>query len=290
MPIPLTKKIYPFMVSSKKIASIFVKNFSMSSNALLIIDAQYDFCDPKGSLYVPGAEKDMTNLSQFIKNNLSKIDYICLTMDSHPYVHISHPCYWVSRNGFHPEPFTLITSEDVKSQKWIPQYQPEYSLEYLIKLEEQGQFPHVIWPYHCIAGTYGFAIVDTLMEAVKEWSFHSGKAHHIELKGSNPFTEHFGIFTANIPIETDQSTQPNYPLLHSLNRFDKIFIAGEARSHCVATSLKQIIELMPEMANKLVILEDCMSDVIGFAEQATPIYQNAYSLGSSVFNSKNQIS
>jgi nicotinamidase-related amidase len=248
-------------------------------NALLIIDAQYDFCNPKGSLYVPGAEKDMERLAQFIHNNRSKIDFICLTMDSHPYVHIAHPGYWSNLEGKNPEPFTVITSQDVENQKWIPLYQPEYSLQYLKKLEAQGQFPHVIWPYHCIAGTMGFTIEENLMESIREWSISFGKPHHVELKGANPFTEHFGIFTSNIPIESDPSTQPNYTLLNKLNQYAQIYIAGEARSHCVATSIKQMLELMPEMSSKIVILEDCMSDVPGFSEQANPIYQDAKARG-----------
>ncbi len=48
-------------------------------NALLIIDAQYDFCHPNGALYVPGAEKDMKKLNGFIGNNSQFIDHICVT-------------------------------------------------------------------------------------------------------------------------------------------------------------------------------------------------------------------
>lgn len=35
-------------------------------NALLIIDAQYDFCNPNGSLFVPGAVEDNKRLANFI--------------------------------------------------------------------------------------------------------------------------------------------------------------------------------------------------------------------------------
>lgn len=33
---------------------------------LLIIDPQYDFCNPKGTLYVPGAEKATKELCKWI--------------------------------------------------------------------------------------------------------------------------------------------------------------------------------------------------------------------------------
>lgn len=260
------------------------------SVALLIIDAQKDFCDPNGALYVPGAEKDMERLAQFIKKNQYSIEHICLTLDAHPYVHISHPCYWKSKEGKNPDPFTVITSQQVEKGEWIPQFQPNYSLEYLKKLEAQGQFPHVIWPYHCIAGTKGFTIVDILMEAIQAWSFSTGKPHQIVIKGTNPYTEHFGIFTANIPIENQKDTLPNFELLNQLNQFDYIYLAGEARSHCVATSLNQILQLKPEMSSKLIILQDCMSDVPGFGEQANAIYELATQKGSKLLHSENFIS
>ena len=39
------------------------KNAMKKKNALLIIDPQYDFCDPVGALYVKGADRDMEMLS-----------------------------------------------------------------------------------------------------------------------------------------------------------------------------------------------------------------------------------
>ncbi len=259
----------------------------MDTYVLLVIDTQYDFCDPMGALYVPGTEKDMRRLASFIKRNKQTIGHICLTMDSHPYLHISHPCFWKSLEGNHPAPFTVITSHDVKIGKWIPQFVPDYALNYLEKLEQQEQFPHVIWTYHYIAGTRGFAIVEELMEAIREWSFYRGKPHQIVLKGCNPYTEHFGIFAANLPIENQQDTMPNYDLLHQLDAYSYIIIAGEARSHCVATSLNQILFLKPDMAKKLLVLEDCMSDIPGFEEDANPIYQKAVVNGAQILFSKN---
>ena len=44
--------------------------------ALLVIDAQHDFCSPNGALPVPGAEEDNNRLSQWILNNKNSIGYI----------------------------------------------------------------------------------------------------------------------------------------------------------------------------------------------------------------------
>jgi nicotinamidase/pyrazinamidase len=50
---------------------------------LLIIDPQYDFCNPKGNLYVAGAEDDMKRLSTMIKKGKAKINNIHSTLDQH---------------------------------------------------------------------------------------------------------------------------------------------------------------------------------------------------------------
>ncbi len=80
---------------------------------LFIIDPQYDFCNSNGTLYVPGADKDMVRLSGMIKNNIKQIDDIHLTLDSHNRLHIAHPIWWVDNLGNHPDPFTIISAEDV---------------------------------------------------------------------------------------------------------------------------------------------------------------------------------
>ena len=74
-------------------------------NALLIIDAQFDFCHPKGALYVQGAEMDMMRLASFITKNKHKIHHITLTIDSHPVNHIAHPSFWEDENGNFPPPY-----------------------------------------------------------------------------------------------------------------------------------------------------------------------------------------
>lgn len=50
---------------------------------LLVVDMQNDFCLPSGSLYVPGAEKDVERLSRLIKEKMTVIDKIILTADEH---------------------------------------------------------------------------------------------------------------------------------------------------------------------------------------------------------------
>ena len=79
---------------------------------------------------------------------------------------------------------------------------------------------------------------------------------------------------ANIPVEGSPETQLNKQLADTLLGFDTILIAGEAKSHCVATTIRQLLNF-DGFAQKLVILEDCMSDVTGFETLASSIYEKA---------------
>ncbi|MFN3315659.1 MAG: nicotinamidase, partial [Raineya sp.] len=103
----------------------------MPNNALLIIDAQYDFCNPKGALYVQGADKDMERLAQFIQKNIYQLNKIFLSIDNHLVNDIAHPSFWEDKNKKHPTPFTQITAKEVEEGRWKARFEPEKSLQYL---------------------------------------------------------------------------------------------------------------------------------------------------------------
>jgi len=247
------------------------------ANLLLVIDMQNDFCQPDGSLYVNGAENDVARLEKFISTHEDRIDHIIMTQDNHQVIDISHPGFWEDQVGNPPAPFTIIKTENVLSGAWRPRFRKEEAIDYIKNLEIQGEFPHVIWPEHCIIGSYGAAIVKEVMEPVKRWA-RKGHFFDLIIKGTNPLTEHFGALMANVPIEGSPETQLNTELVRKLQIYDKILIAGEARSHCVAATIKQLLNI-DGFAAKLVILEDCMSDVTGFETLALPIYENAKNAG-----------
>lgn len=255
-----------------------------NKNLLLIIDMQNDFCQPYGALYVPGAENDAMRLSRFIEINESKIDEIVLTQDNHHIIDISHPEFWTDKDGLCPQPFTLITPEDIKKRKWIPKYFPTEASDYIEKLSEQGEFAHFIWPEHCIIGSEGAAIHNIILEAVRKWA-RKGRFFNVIQKGVNPLTEHFGALRANIPIENDIQTQPNKLLIEKLSLAENIIIAGEAKSHCVANTIKQILET-EAIKGQLFVLEDAMSNVPGLEKLADPIYQQALKRGATFTTTK----
>ena len=245
------------------------------TNAFLIIDTQFDFCHPNGALFVSGAEKDVERMASLIRGHADCIDHIVVTLDTHHRLDIAHPMFWINAEGEHPAPFTRISADDVANDRWIPRFAADQTRTYVRNLEANGQFQHFIWPPHCLIGSRGAALHDTLFDALTYWTQQRDRDYVAVQKGLYPLTEHFGIFQAQVPDPAVPDTQLNTALIADLDRFNTIYLMGEAKSHCVANSLKQLLDFAPGLVPKLVLVTDCTSDVTGLGHLADPIYAEA---------------
>jgi len=54
---------------------------------------------------------------------------------------------------------------------------------------------------------------------------------------------------------------PNTALIRKLLAFDAVVIAGQAKSHCVAWTIDDLLAV-PELAERTYLLEDCSSPVV----------------------------
>jgi len=251
-------------------------------NALVIIDAQKDFCDPDGALFVTGAVEDSQRTADFILRNSDEIDLIAMTLDSHDVMDISHPAWWKQANGDSINPFTMITLADIDNGVYFANKDPKRSRDYVQNLEANGEFPHFIWPEHCVVGRTGWSLQDDIRQAVESWELEHKTWKQKVAKGSNPYTEHFGAFRANVPMEGDQSTQANTRFLSLLSEFENVYLCGQARDYCVVNTLKQALEIAPQLASKIIVLDDCMSSVGTVPEvmdRAQSIYDDAKAAG-----------
>lgn len=153
-------------------------------SALIIIDVQSDFLQG-GALAVPNSHEIMHPLRSMVKD----YDTIVLTADWHP---ANHKSFASNHQG--AEPFSTI------------------------------QMPYgeqVLWPDHCIQGTYG-AMIDLPSDIVT-------KANLIIRKGTNPEIDSYSAF-----LENDRKTQTGLAgYLSSLN-IKHITLAGLALDYCVA--------------------------------------------------------
>lgn len=256
----------------------------MKRNAILAIDMQYDFVASNGSLKVDGAEADAQRAADFIAKNGDKIHHISVTLDSHHPYHIANPCYWQDKDGNHPAPFTIITYQDIKDGKWTTSINPTWSFKYIEELEKLGK-KHTIWTEHCTLGSKGWALHDTIMDALIEWEKKTKTPYNLWFKGSNWFTEHFSIFKSEIPYPNAPETNLNQQLIQVLNTYDVVFLFGEAENVCVLNSLNDLNQFAPDLVKKLVILEDCMSPIGLFDINKDPVFQKAVSLGAKIMKS-----
>ena len=238
---------------------------------LFVIDPQNDFCHPEGALSVPGADADMERLAGFVDRVRARIEAVHVTLDSHRTVDISHPIWFVDHAGHHPAPFTHITADALARGDWRtsrPEAQ-ERTLAYLRALEAGGRYPHVIWPEHCLVGSPGHNVWPSLFEALQRWSAGHALVEFV-LKGTNPYTEHFSAIRAEVPDPDDPTTLPNAALLKRLAEAGTVVVAGQASSHCVAHSVRDLLDAVgdPGFAGRVVLLEDAMSPVAGFEPYA----------------------
>lgn len=242
----------------------------MKNVHLLVIDPQVDFCDPQGTLFVPGAVEDMQRLAQMVNRLQRKISDIHCTLDCHQPMDVAHPAWWKDSNGKHPDPFTIISASDVRDGVWVPSIPQlrQRMIDYTSSLEQGGRYPLCIWPEHCLIGTPGNNIVDEVQRSFYDWGKGRGATVNFVSKGSNPFTEHYGALRAEVPDPTDVSTQTNTQLVEVLEEADLIVIAGEAGSHCLANTVRDIANEFqdPETVKKLVLLTDATSAVPSFEQ------------------------
>lgn len=231
---------------------------------LLVIDPQNDFCHPDGSLFVPGADKDMDRLSLMVSRLKNKLADIHVTLDSHQEIDISHPSWFVDADGNHPPPFTLISSSDLRDGIWrtTTRVVHDRTLKYLEELERKGRYPHTIWPVHCTIATQGHNVHSDLRDAISEWTSRFALVDYVT-KGSNPYTEHFSAVQAEVPDPADPTTQLNARLVQTLEDADVVLLAGEALSHCLMSTVRDIVDNFsnPEYTKKCVLLEDATSSV-----------------------------
>lgn len=241
----------------------------MTSYNLLIIDPQNDFLDIAGAaLPVPGANADMDRLAQWLLAHADSVQSVTVTLDSHASVGVERTSFWLDADGQSVAPFTLISAADVQAQKFFLRHAVLRAevLTYLQDLEARGQRQLVVWPVHCVVGTWGHNIHTGLSQAIAAWEMRTGITANKVLKGQNPLTEQYSAFRAEVPRADDARTALNQTLLDSLaSGSGMLLVAGEALSHCVAASVQDVMDHLPsERLARTILLTDCMSPVPGF--------------------------
>lgn len=269
--------------------------------ALMIVDAQNTFCIPEFELFVGGrsgmgAVEDNRRLCEFIYHNLNHLSQIIVTLDTHQAVQIFHAIYLINDQGEHPAPMTLVSYEDVMRGKWKfnpnlagslgikPEDGQRHLLHYVRSLKEKGKFDLTVWPYHAMLGGIGHALVASVEEALFFHTIARNRQVTFEIKGENPQTEHYSVIRPEVMLGADGEKlgMDNSKFLRLVEEYDAVIIAGQAKSHCVAWTVEDLLEDItrrdPSLAQKVYLLDDCMSSVVipgvvDYTDQAEAAFQ-----------------
>ena len=281
--------------------------------ALVLVDAQNTFCTPGFELFVQGgsgtgALDDSRRLCEFVYRNLGRLTQIVPTLDTHRALQIFHPAFLVDDEGRNPEPYTVVTLEDVDRGRWRvdaavaqelgldPDYAQSHLRYYVETLATGGKYALTIWPFHAMHAGIGHALVSAIEEAVFFHSIARTSQPDVQRKGDNPLTEHYSVLGPE--VDTDLEGEPlgrrNQELIERLLRFDAVVIAGQAKSHCVAWTISDLLEDPTVrdrgLAQKVYLLEDCTSPVVvpgivDFTEQADAAFARFAEAGAHVVRS-----
>ncbi|HET7554250.1 MAG TPA: hypothetical protein VFJ75_01215 [Gaiellaceae bacterium] len=284
---------------------------------LVAVDVQNTFCIPGFELFVrgrsgTGAVDDNRRLCEFVYRNLDAISQIVPTLDTHHAMQIFHAIWLVDEEGRHPDPYTLVSAEDVEQGRWrvdpaVPEalgldleYAERHLLHYTRALEASGKYELTIWPYHAMLGGIGHALVPAVEEAIFFHSIARQSQPLVRVKGDSPLTEHYSVLGPEVTEgpDGDRLGRHDEALVETLLGFDAVVIAGQAKSHCVAWTIDDLLRSPVlgerELAAKTYLLEDCTSPVVvpgaaDYTEQADAAFARFAEAGMHVVRSTDPV-
>ncbi len=280
----------------------------------MLVDVQNTFCLPAFELFVAGrsgraAVDDNVRLCEFLYRNLGSVTEIVVTMDTHTAMQIFHPVFWTDEKGEHPAPYTLISVEDVATGRWRvnpavagaladgdPEKLEAYGRYYVERLARSGKYELTIWPYHAMQGGIGQALVSAVEEALFFHALARQSQTRFEPKGGLPLTEHYSVLRPEVLDGPDGRPigEKNLGLVRRLLDFDMVIVAGQAKSHCVAWTMEDLLAEIravdPGLSRKVYLLEDCTSPVVApgvidFTEKADQAFHRFEEAGMHVVRS-----
>jgi len=284
---------------------------------LLCVDVQNTFCTPGFELFVAGrsgtgALDDSARLCDFLYRNLAVVTEVVVTLDTHQAFQVFHAPFLVDPQGSHPDPFTLVTPDDVAAGRWRIDpdaaeivgfgqgHAGDHLRAYVSALAATGKYDLTVWPFHALLGGIGHALVSAVEEAIFFHTIARKAQTRFELKGRSPLTEHYSVLGPEVlrGAQGEVLGRRNEALIAHLLGFDAVIVAGQAKSHCVAWTVDDLL-LDPaahdlRMAERLYLLEDCSSpvvvpDVVDYTDEADAAFVRFADAGAHVVRSREPV-
>jgi nicotinamidase-related amidase len=248
---------------------------------LLAVDVQNTFSVPGFELFVggrsgTGAVDDNRRLCEFVYRNLGTITQVFPSLDTHHAMQVFHAIWLVDERGNHPDPYTLVSPEDVESGRWRvneavaealgldPGYAERHLAHYTRALSAGGKYDLTIWPYHAMLGGIGHALVSAVEEALFFHSIARFSQPDFQVKGDRALTEHYSMLGPEVTQGPDGKPLGSFnsELIEKLLTYDAVVVAGQAKSHCIAWTIDDLLEDEHGLAERTYLLEDCTSPVV----------------------------
>lgn len=164
--------------------------------ALLIVDLQYDFIPPNGSLAVPGGDKVVGKINEIRTKYGKKFDLVVCSKDWHPKNH----CSFLSNN----------VERDPKAKLFAP------------CLMKDGKTMQMMWPDHCVQDSEGSKIHKDLIR--KETDI-------IVKKGKNVNVDSYSAF-----MDNDKKSKTELEDILKKASITEIYCVGLAYDYCVGST------------------------------------------------------
>ena len=145
-------------------------------------------------------------------------------------------------------------------------------------------------------GGIGHALVPAVEAAIFFHGIARASQASFEIKGDRTLTENYSAVAPEVVTNPagEIIASKNDRLIQQLLAADKLIIAGQAQSHCVAWTvndlLTEIQEIDPQLARKVYLLVDCTSPVVipgvvDYTDRADAAYQRFAAVGMNIVKS-----
>ncbi len=224
--------------------------------------------------------EDNRRVAEFVYRNLGLITDITCTMDTHMPNQIFFPSFWQDANGGMLSPFHFVLTEEIKAGDVKPHpalagflcngnygWLTSYVRHYCEALEKAGKYKLYIWPLHCLLGSDGHVLAGVVHEARLFHAFARKARSNPEVKGGYPLTENYSVLSPEVLKAHDGRPvgNKNVDFIKTLINSDYVIVGGQAASHCVKSSIEDLLSEInaqdPKLCKKVYILKDCMSSV-----------------------------
>jgi hypothetical protein len=213
--------------------------------------------------------------------------------------------------GSYPADYTEIRHRDIVNKVWVPVNDSMYAycVHYTYELERRQRFTHKIWPDHCIVGaapsrdtgvtlthpnhidfddnfmSTGCHIIGPVRDAISHWRRHwliqerARKEASVLHIGANMYTEMYSALRAEVEDARDPMTSMNQSLLSALHGTRNVYICGQALSHTVNYTIRDLTEAWLGSAADITLLIDGASSVPGFEDVSSSLLSDMRASG-----------